>query len=141
MTSFNAGIIEEFRANAGRVGGNFEGVPMILVHHVGRRSHQEYVNPMVYLPDRADPTVMYVFASKAGHHAHPHWYHNLVATDHTTVEVGTETFEVQVDELTGSERDAVYAQQVAEHPHFAEYEKKAAGHRVIPVIRLTRRAP
>jgi deazaflavin-dependent oxidoreductase (nitroreductase family) len=139
MNDFNATIIDEFRANEGRVGGRFEGAPMVLVHHQGRKSGKDYINPMVFLPDDNDPKVMYVFASKGGHHAHPDWYHNLVAAGRATVEVGTETFEVDVEELTGSKRDGVYAEQVSRNPHFGEYEKKTEGVRTIPVLSMIRR--
>ncbi len=141
MNDFNAAVIEEFRANAGRVGGNFEGAPMVLVHHRGRTSGTDYVNPMVYLPDDSDPATIYVFASKGGHPQHPDWYHNLVHAGRTTIEVGTETYEVDVEELTGSRRDTVYAEQVARNPHFGTYAEKTDGVRVIPVLRLTRRSP
>ena len=70
-TDWNTKIIEEFRANEGRVGGNFEGAPMVLVHHRGRKSGREYVNPMMYLPDEARDNVIYVFASKAGAPSQP----------------------------------------------------------------------
>jgi deazaflavin-dependent oxidoreductase (nitroreductase family) len=134
----NQGIIAEFRANKGRVGDKFEGAPMILVHHVGRTSGKEYVSPLVYLPGEDDDS-MYIFASKAGAPAHPDWYRNLVAADEATVEVGGHTFQVTVTELTGAERDRVYAEQVRRMPRFGDYEKKADGIRTIPVLRLVRR--
>lgn len=137
MKDFNQRIIDEFRANQGRVGGDFEGAPMVLVHHVGRRSGTTYVTPMMYLPkDGADDTI-YVFASKAGAPTHPDWYHNLVAAGRAHVEVGTDEYDVTVEELTGEDRDRVYAEQVKRVPGFADYEKQA-GDRVIPVLALTR---
>ena len=135
----NAKIIEEFRANEGRVGGPFEGAPMTLVHHRGRKTGRELVNPMMYLRDDEDPDVIYVFASKGGAPSHPDWYHNLVAAGVAEVEVGTETYPVSVTELTGGERDRIYAEQARRYPGFAEYEQKTAGIRTIPVLALRRR--
>jgi deazaflavin-dependent oxidoreductase (nitroreductase family) len=135
----NAKIIEEFRANEGRVGGPFEGAPMTLVHHRGRTSGRELVNPMMYLRDDEDPGVIYVFASKGGASTHPDWYRNLVAAGAAEVEVGTETYPVSVTELTGGERDRIYAEQARRYPGFAEYEQKTAGVRTIPVLALRRR--
>lgn len=138
MSDWNQQIIDEFRANQGRVGGPFEGAPMVLLHHTGRRSGTERVTPVVYLPDESDPDTIYVFASKAGAPTHPDWYHNLVAAGTTTVEVGTDTYPVTVTELSGEERDRRYAAQVARMPGFGEYAEKTAGIRTIPVLRLTR---
>jgi len=146
---WNAGIIEEFRANEGRVGGNFEGAPVTLVHSRGRKSGREYVSPMMYLAadtlpadtlgDRGDADTIYVFASKAGAPTHPDWYYNLTAAGTAGVEVGTETYPVTVRELTGEERDGVYAEQARRYPGFAGYEEKTAGIRTIPVLALRRR--
>ena len=86
---WNQGIITEFRANEGRVGGPFEGAPMILVHHVGRTSGKEYTTPLVYLPGEGGDDSMYIFASKGGAPTNPGWYGNLVAAGEATVEVGT----------------------------------------------------
>ena len=138
-TDWNAQIIEEFRANAGRVGGPFEGAPMTLVHHRGRKSGRQRVNPMMYLRDDENSDVIYVFASKGGAPTHPDWYRNLVAAGDAAVEVGTETYPVTVTELTGGERDRVYAEQARRYPGFAEYEQKTAGVRTIPVLALRRR--
>ena len=136
---WNAKIIEEFRANEGRVGGQFEGAPMVLVHHRGRKSGRDYVNPMMYMRDDDDPSTIYVFASKGGAPTHPDWYYNLTAADEAEVEVGTETYPVTVTELTGEQRDRVYAEQSRRSPGFADYEQKTAGIRTIPVVGLTRR--
>jgi deazaflavin-dependent oxidoreductase (nitroreductase family) len=100
---WNAKTIAEFRANQGRVGGNFEGAPMVLVHHRGRKSGREYVNPMMYLPHDTEPDIIYVFATKAGAPANPDWYRNLTAAGDGSVERGTETYQVTVRELTGAE--------------------------------------
>src|SRR5690242_8453283 len=98
---WNEKIIAEFRANEGRVGGAFEGAPLVLLHHRGRKSGHEYVSPVMYLPDDAEPDVMYVFASKGGAPTNPDWYHNLSAAGVGSVERGTETYGVTVRELPG----------------------------------------
>jgi deazaflavin-dependent oxidoreductase (nitroreductase family) len=136
---WNAKTIAEFRANEGRVGGNFEGAPMVLVHHRGRKSGREYVTPMMYLPHGTDPDIIYVFATKAGAPTNPDWYYNLTAGA-SSVERGTGTYKVTVRELPGSERDRVYAEQARRYPGFAGYERQTAGIRTIPVLELTRDA-
>jgi deazaflavin-dependent oxidoreductase (nitroreductase family) len=130
---WNRQVVAEFRANGGKVGGQFEGAPMILVHHVGARSGTERVSPMVYFPDGDRYLVV---ASKAGAPTNPDWYHNLKAHPRVTVEVGTETFPVVVDELPRAERDEKWAQITAVMPGFAEYQKNTS--RLIPVLALTR---
>jgi deazaflavin-dependent oxidoreductase (nitroreductase family) len=134
---WNQRIIAEFRASEGRVGGPFEGAPMVLLHHVGRNSGKEYVTPVVYLP--GDDDSIYVFASKAGAPTNPDWYHNLVAAGQATIEVKTSTYTATVSEVGGEERDRIYAEQVKRMPGFGEYEQKTEGIRKIPVLRLTRR--
>ena len=134
---WNAKTIAEFRANEGRVGGVFEGAPMVLVHHRGRKSGRDYVTPMMYLTHDTEPDSIYVFATKGGAPSHPDWYHNLAAGD-ASVEVGTEAYEVTVRELTGAERDRIYAEQARRYPGFAEYARQTAGVRTIPVLELTR---
>ena len=129
---FNAAIIEEFRANAGRVGGRFEGNTLLLLHHRGAKSGRDYVNPVVYLPD-GDRYV--VFASKAGAPENPGWYHNLLAHPDITIEVGGETLEATASVAQGPERDRLYERQVAIMPRFAEYQ--AGTTRTIPVVVLT----
>jgi deazaflavin-dependent oxidoreductase (nitroreductase family) len=136
---WNQGIISEFRANEGRVGGPFEGAPMILVHHVGRTSGKQYTTPLVYLPGEGGDDSIYVFASKGGAPANPDWYGNLIAAGEATVEVGTSTFIVTVTEVTGGERDRIFAEQVKRMPGFGDYAKQTEGIRTIPVLRLTRR--
>ena len=113
---------------------------MVLVHHVGRKSGHEHVAPMMYLPDAEDPDLIYLFASKAGAPAHPHWYRNLMAAGRAEVEVGTERYPVSVTELTGADRDRIYAEQVRRYPGFGEYERRTAGIRTIPVLALRRAA-
>ena len=135
---FNAKVIEEFHANEGRVGGPFEGMPLLLLHHTGAKSGQARINPLAY---QADGGRYVIFASKAGAPSNPDWYHNLKAHPNVTIEVGSETIDVVASEASGEERDRLYATQAERVPQFAEYEKTAAG-RLIPVIVLTpRRAP
>lgn len=138
MSDWNTNVITEFRENEGRVGGNFEGAPMVLLHHVGRRSGQEFIAPTMYLADETDPAVIYVFASKGGAPTNPDWYRNLVAAGEGVVEVGTETYKVSVEDVTGAERDRIYAEQAKRYPGFAEYEVRTAGIRTIPILKLTR---
>jgi deazaflavin-dependent oxidoreductase (nitroreductase family) len=138
MTDWNTSIIEEFRANEGRVGGNFEGAPMVLVHHRGRKSGREYVNPMMYLPDEANDRAIYVFASKAGAPSNPDWYYNLTTLGEGTVERGTDSYRVTVRELTGDERDRIFDEQARRYPGFAEYAQRTEGIRTIPVLELSR---
>ncbi|MGF1661259.1 MAG: nitroreductase family deazaflavin-dependent oxidoreductase [Kineosporiaceae bacterium] len=133
MSEFNARVIEEFRANGGRVGGPFEGARMILVHHVGARTGTERVTPLVWHPD-GDRLV--IVASKAGAPTHPDWYRNLMAHPRVRVEVGTETFTVDVAEAQGSERERLWSEITAAMPGFADYERRTD--RIIPVLVLTR---
>ncbi|HEV7209236.1 MAG TPA: nitroreductase/quinone reductase family protein [Mycobacteriales bacterium] len=135
---WNARIIDEFRANEGRVGGQFEGAPITLVHHEGRNSGKQYVSPMMYLPAEDEEELIYVFASKAGAPKHPDWYFNLTGGGSASVEVGTSHYPVTVTELTGDERDRVYDEQARRYPGFAEYAEKTDGIRTIPVLGLRR---
>jgi deazaflavin-dependent oxidoreductase (nitroreductase family) len=130
---FNAQVIDEFRSNGGKVGGPFEGTPMLLLHHTGAKSSQSRINPLVCQPD-GDGYV--IFASKAGAPTNPDWYHNLKAHPDVSIEVGTDTIDVVASEATGEERDRLFRTQVERSPTFGEYEQKAGG-RVIPVIVLT----
>jgi deazaflavin-dependent oxidoreductase (nitroreductase family) len=138
ISEHNTGVVEEFRANAGRVGGNFEGAPLLLLHHRGRKSGREFIAPVMYLADDADPDTVYVFASKAGAPTDPDWYPNLLAAGRTVVEIGPDTVDVTVSDVTGADRDRIYAEQARRYPGFAEYETKAAGIRTIPVLGLHR---
>lgn len=133
---WNTKVIAEFRANEGKVGGPFEGAPLLLVHHRGRKTGQEHVSPMMYLPHNTEPDIVYVFASKAGAPTNPDWYRNLTAAGEGTVERGTATYRVTVRDLTGAERDHVYAEQARRYPGFADYERQTAGIRTIPVLEL-----
>jgi deazaflavin-dependent oxidoreductase (nitroreductase family) len=135
VQDWNTKIIEEFRANEGKVGGPFEGAPILLLHTTGARSGLERVNPMMYLVEDGRT---FVFASKAGADTHPDWYHNLVANPAVTFEEGTETVAADAAPLAEEERAAIYAIQAERYPGFAEYEAKTT--RVIPVVELVRSA-
>ena len=138
MSDWNAKTIEEFRANEGKVGGTFEGAPLVLVHHRGRTSGREYVTPVMYLPHDSDPDVIFVFATRGGAPISPDWYYNLTAAGEGSIERGTETYDVTVRDLSGAERDRIYAEQARRYPGFAEYERQTAGIRTIPVLELRR---
>lgn len=137
LNNWNRRVMEEFHAHAGKVGGPFEGRPLLLLTTTGAKSGQRHTTPLVYLPDGDR---QFIFASKGGAPTHPDWYHNLVAHPEVTVEVGngsgTETFEATATVITGEERDRLYAQQVQVFPAFAEYQTKT--NRLIPVIALER---
>jgi deazaflavin-dependent oxidoreductase (nitroreductase family) len=133
-TDFNAKIIDEFRANAGHVGGMFESMQLLLLHHTGARTGKERINPLAYLRD-GDRYV--IFASKAGAPTNPDWYHNLKANPEVTIEVGTDTLPVTAGEATGEERERLFQAQVDRAPTFADYQ--ANTRRQIPVITLTPR--
>jgi deazaflavin-dependent oxidoreductase (nitroreductase family) len=132
MSDRNTPVIEEFRANHGKVGGNFEGAPLLLLHTVGARSGEPRINPMMYL---ADAGRYLVFASKAGSDSNPAWYHNLLAHPEVRIEVGDDTIAVRAVELRGEERDRYFAEQARRYPGFAGYQEKTD--RIIPVIALT----
>jgi deazaflavin-dependent oxidoreductase (nitroreductase family) len=138
MSDWNANTIAEFRTNEGRVGGIFDGAPMILVHHRGRKSGREHVNPLMYLPNDTDPNIIYIFATRGGGPHNPDWYYNVTAAGAINVEVGTETFKVTVHDVKGAERDRIYSEQARRYPGFAEYERQTAGIRTIPVLELKR---
>lgn len=133
MTDWNGKIIEEFRANEGRVGGDFEGAPLLLLHTTGARSGTERINPLMYLDD-GDRLV--VFASKGGAPSNPDWYHNVQKNPDASVEVGTDRLPVRARVATGEERDALYSEQSRRYPQFAEYQ--AGTERTIPVVILER---
>ena len=133
MKSFNQQIIEEFRANGGMVGGQFEGAPMLLLTTTGAKTGRRLTSPLVYA---RDGDRLLVFASKAGAPTNPAWFHNLVANPSVTVEVGPETFEAKATVVTGEERDRLYAEQARRMPGFATYQQNTS--RVIPVVALER---
>ena len=129
----NQEIIDEFRANAGKVGGWFEGAPMLLLHTIGAKSGLPRVNPLMYQQVGDD---LAVFASKAGAPTNPDWYYNLRANPNVEIELGTETIPVTAFVADDDERDRIWGIQKERYPTFAEYEKTAAG-RKIPVVLLT----
>lgn len=131
MDDFNKAVIEEFRANNGKVGGHFEGAPVLLLTATGAKSGQQRTTPVMYLPDGDR---MVIFASKAGADTNPGWFHNLVANPSATVEVGGDTVEVKALVTEGEERERLFRKQAELYPQFADYEKKTT--RVIPVVAL-----
>lgn len=131
FADYNAKIIEEFRANQGRVE-SLGGMPLLLLHHTGARSGNSYVNPLAYLTDDGRYVI---FASKAGAPENPAWYHNLKAHPDTRIEVGSEQLEVHASETEGEERERLFNRQGERLPPFADYAEKTD--RVIPVIVLT----
>ena len=130
---FNEKIIEEFRANAGRVGGPFQGAPMVLLTSKGAKSGRPHTTPLVYLQD-GDRIA--VFGSMAGAPTNPAWYHNLKANPDATVEVGTDSYAVKAVVTSGEERDRLFRKQVSVMPVFGEYENRTT--RTIPVVALER---
>jgi len=136
VTDWNRTIIEEFRANGGKVGGQFEGAPLLLLHTTGAKSGAERVTPVMY---QAVDDSFAVFASKAGAPTNPDWYHNLLAHPEVTVEVGTDTEPVRARVADGEERERIWQQQKESFPGFADYERKTE--RIIPVVILERRSP
>ena len=138
MADWNDKIIDEVRANQGRVGPPFEGAPLTLIHHRGRKSGRDYVSPTMYLRSDDDDGLIYVFATRGGSPKNPGWYYNLVDAGTAEVEVGTQTYPVTVTELSGVDRDRVFAEQARRYPAFGEYEQKTAGIRTIPVLALSR---
>lgn len=132
---WNNQVISEFRANEGRVGGPFKGAPMLLLHHTGAKSGKTRVNPLMYL---ADGDRLLIFASKGGAPTHPDWFHNLRANPAATIEVGSDKFVVEAEELTGDERDRLFAKQAGLYPQFGQYQANTA--RTIPVVALKRKS-
>ncbi|MDX6487056.1 MAG: hypothetical protein QOF43_2209 [Gaiellaceae bacterium] len=128
---YNRKVIEEFRANDGKVGGTWEGRDLLLLTTTGRKSGREHTTPMVYT---RDGDRLLVYASKAGAPAHPDWYLNLEANPRVVVEVGPDRYEATATPLEGEERDREFAAQVERHPVFGEYQEKTG--RIIPVVAL-----
>ena len=131
-TDFNAQNIAEFRKNHGKVGGYFQGAPLLLIHTVGRRTGKHRVNPLMYLRDGER---YLVFASKGGADTHPDWYFNLKAHPDIQIEVGDDTIDVHAEEVLGREHDTLYSRQATLYPQFGDYQRKTK--RIIPVIALT----
>ena len=132
QVNWNKAIIDEFRANSGKVGGHFAGKTLLLLHTVGAKSGQERVNPVAYVKD-GDRLV--IIASKGGAPTHPDWYYNLLAHPLVTVEVGTRQFQARASVTSEPERSRLYNKMVEMMPGFAEYQQKTT--RVIPVFILT----
>jgi deazaflavin-dependent oxidoreductase (nitroreductase family) len=135
VNDWNRAIVDEFRANGGKVGGQFEGAPLLLLTTTGAKSGKPRTAPVMYL---TEGDRLYVFASKAGAPTHPDWFHNLLANPVATVEVGTDRYDVKPTPLEGEERDRVFALQAERYPGFKEYEEKTKGTRTIPVVALER---
>jgi deazaflavin-dependent oxidoreductase (nitroreductase family) len=128
---FNSRVIAEFRANGGKVGGSFEGSPMLLLHTTGARSGRERVNPLMYLPLAHGYAV---FASKGGSPQNPAWFYNLLANPRVRAEVGTQTVDVTARVADGPDRERIWTAQKSAYPGFAGYERKTS--RQIPVVIL-----
>jgi len=135
MSDWNKAIIEEFRANKGKVGGQFEHTNLLLLHTKGAKSGLERINPVAYFTDN-DRYV--VIASKGGADANPDWYRNLLAHPDVSVEVGTEKFSATAAAASEPERTSLYEKMEKINPGFSEYKRKTS--RVIPVITLTRKS-
>jgi len=133
-SDFNTKIIEEFRANGGRVGGTLAGTPMVLIHHIGAKSGTERVTPLAGTP-QPDGRLAIV-AANGGSPAHPNWYYNLKAHPAITVEVGTQTFTVLAEELDNAARAELWPKLVAQSPDLGKHQARTT--RQIPVFMLTR---
>jgi deazaflavin-dependent oxidoreductase (nitroreductase family) len=131
---YNAGNISEFRRNHGKLGGYFEGAPLLLLNTIGRRSGKVHTTPVMYLKDGER---LLVFASKGGADTHPDWYFNLKVQPEFQIEIGDDTVDVHSEEVTDSERDTLYNRQSTLYPRFGDYQRKTK--RIIPVIALIRR--
>jgi deazaflavin-dependent oxidoreductase (nitroreductase family) len=131
MSDWNDKIIEEFRANGGKVGGPFDGAPILLLHTTGARTGQKRVNPMMYRPLDGGYAV---FASKAGAPTNPDWYHNLVANPDVQAEIGTQTLALRARVAANAEREPIWAAHKTAYPGFQEYEEMTT--RQIPVVIL-----
>jgi deazaflavin-dependent oxidoreductase (nitroreductase family) len=133
LDDFNRGVVEEFRANGGKVGGAFEGGNLLLLHTTGAKSGEPRLSPLAYLTIDGK---MLIIGAYAGAPKNPAWVHNLRADSVAHIEVGTEAYDVDVREVPPGERDALYSKVVAVAPTFADYQSKTA--RVIPLFELTR---
>jgi deazaflavin-dependent oxidoreductase (nitroreductase family) len=134
VPSQNQRIIDEFHANAGRVGGHFEGRTLLLLHHRGAKTGTERVNPVAY--QRVSDDKVAVFATKGGAPTNPDWYYNLVSNPDVSVEIGTETFAARAHVAEGEEREPIWERQKRDWPAFGDYEEKTEGIREIPVVVL-----
>ena len=128
----NQRIIDEFRANEGKVGGHFEGKTLLILHTIGARTGKERVKPVAYVRDGERYAVI---ASKGGAPTNPDWYHNILAHPRLTVEIGTESFQVDANAAEKPEQTRLYNKMVERLPGFNDYRRKTE--RVILVIELT----
>ncbi|MGB5112829.1 MAG: nitroreductase family deazaflavin-dependent oxidoreductase [Mycobacterium sp.] len=133
LGDFNRNVVEEFRANAGKVGGPFEGGTLVLLHTIGAKSGQPRLSPLMYL--EVDGKLLIV-GSYAGAPSNPAWVHNLRANPKARIEIGTDAYEVTARELPKQERDAAYSKIIEKAPMFAEYQAKTS--RAIPLFELVR---
>jgi deazaflavin-dependent oxidoreductase (nitroreductase family) len=128
----NQKIIDEFRANHGKVGGRFEGRTLLLLHTLGTKSEKERINPVAYV---RDDDRFVVIASKGGAPTNPDWYYNIIQNPQVTIEVGSEKHQAQAVVAEEPERTRLYNKMVEVMPGFDEYRRRTT--RVIPVILLT----
>jgi deazaflavin-dependent oxidoreductase (nitroreductase family) len=133
VNDWNKQVIEEFRANGGRVGGHFADANLILLHTTGAKSGLPRLNPLICTEDGDD---LVIIASKAGAPSNPDWYYNLRANPSVEVEYGTERFEVVATIVDEPERTRLYNKAAQAFPGYADYAKQTT--RVIPVMKLTR---
>ena len=133
--AWNKSIIEEFRANEGRVGGRFEGRLLLLLHHKGAKTGLPRLNPLAYMMDGERYVLI---ASKGGAPTHPDWYYNLLTHPNVTIETGTETFEAVAELASESERTRLFDEMATRNPVFTTYKSKTT--RTIPVFTLTRKS-
>jgi deazaflavin-dependent oxidoreductase (nitroreductase family) len=133
FAAFQRQVIEEFRANEGRVGGPFAGATLLLLTTVGARTGEPRTSPLAHVTIAGQPVVV---ASAMGADKHPNWYHNLLKNPAVTVETGRETYRALAAAPVGAERDALFAEVIAVDPRFGEYQQKTS--RPIPVVTLTR---
>jgi len=136
MNDYNATIIDEFRGNDGKVGGPFDGLPILLIHHKGARTGTERCNPLAY--QQLDDGSWAIFASKGGAPTNPDWYHNLLANPEAMIEIGSKSYRVTAHEVKGEEREPIWTKQKIDRPAFADYEAKTKATREIPVLILAR---
>ena len=134
MSDWNDKIIGEFRANQGHVGGTWEEIPLLLLHHTGAKSGVSRVNPVAYLPDESG---YLIWAANGGAPNNLDWYHNLIAQPNPRIEVGSETIDVVAEEATGERRERLFTTATGHYPQLADAASKTD--RVIPMIVLTPR--
>jgi len=133
MDDFNEKLIDEFRANGGKVGGPFEGAPLLLLHTTGAKTGRTRVKPLAY---RREGDRLVVFGTKGGAPTNPEWYYNVRANPRVTVEVGSDRFEADATVAPPDERDRIWRLQTRDAPVFADYQKRTD--RTIPVVILER---